>query len=153
MMENRHMKLIVWVCVAAVSLALIGCVLVFEFIMGNKDETPPEDYREIEQFSTYYQITADTMFYQEPSETSNIVKSAKEGTMVTFLGVGEDDFYMVQQEEVYGYIKKQFLKAADRTAEEENSNITEVPGSVNALYEMYTFLRHRMGLLRYCIKN
>lgn len=137
MMENRHMKLIVWVCVAAVFLAAIGCVLVFEFIMGNKDETPPENYREIEQFSTYYQITADTMFYQEPSETSNIVKSAKEGTMVTFLGVGEDDFYMVQQEEVYGYIKKQFLKAADRTAEEENSNITEVPGSVNALYEMY----------------
>ena len=30
MMENRHMKLIVWVCVAAVFLAAIGCVLVFE---------------------------------------------------------------------------------------------------------------------------
>lgn len=137
-MEHKKNRWVIGICGTAVLLAAIICVFVIGFALGGQRGEPSPQETLMEEFSTYYQVTADTMLYEQTSDTSNVLKSVKEGAVVVFLGVGENDFYMVQEEESYGYIKKQFLRPVSvENQEEEPPVMMEENTAVTALYEMY----------------
>lgn len=142
-MEKDSAKTVIWVSVGTAALVAIICAFVIGLSLGNGGGAAQED----NEYAAFYKVTADTVLYSEAIDISDVIKEVESGDVVAFLGVGENDFYMVQHESDYGYIKKQYLKETE--VMEEKAEFDEMPAMADDVkYEMYVVNCQRSVSLR-----